>query len=261
MTTFLEVVCGLFLITFVLLAQLTTPKQLFTAPSLQNWAYLGLAAITGFAGGNYFSLVNLKWGGESLNSLLSPAITATVVLFSVLTDRSLPSFTQICGIILTLGAVVFFLWFNKAKRIEIVNRSKALWSGLATVGCISATIIFSVKGSVGNLSIFHTLWLRLLIALPFVTTFLLFEKKQKLTVDRKFYLVLLCAVAIQTIAGSWLWFAGSFKIGLPLFQTLVATLPFWVYAVDVYVLRRSKPSRYFLITALAAVIGVWLVML
>ncbi len=245
--TFLEIVLGLFLITAVLIGhQQLSFKQLFTTPSLYNWMYLGLAAVTGTLGGNYFSLLNLKWGGETLNSLLSPAITATVVLFSVVADKAFLAPTQICGIVLTLVAVLFFLWFNNGKTIHVANHLKAIWSSFATITCISATIIFSIKGgTVGNLSIFHTLWLRLLLALPFVTALLIFSKERGFALGSKFYAILLCAVTLQTVAGSYLWFAASFRLGVPLFQTIVATLPLCVYATDVYLLKRSKSSFIF----------------
>jgi drug/metabolite transporter (DMT)-like permease len=41
---------------------------------------------------------------------------------------------------------------------------------------------------------------------------------------------------------------------------LVGTLPFFVYAADVYFFKRTKPSVYFLATAFVAVFGIWLVM-
>ena len=260
--TFLEVVLGLTFITLLLLFQQNLQlRELFTKPSAENWLYLGLAAISGFVGANYFSLKNLKWGGETLNSLLSPAITAAVVLLSVWIDKTTLSFAQSVGVILTLGAVVGFLIFNKGKRIAVVQHSKALWSGVATIVCMTATIIFSVKGALhGSVSIFHILWLRLFLALPLVLGLLFFEKNKTLSFGSKFYIVIVCAVFLQTIAGSYLWFSASFQIGIPVFQTLIATVPLLTYAVDVCVFKKSSFSFAFLFAAVVAVAGVVVLM-
>jgi len=261
--TFLEVVLGLAFITLLLLFQQNLRiAELFAKPTAKNWTYLGLAAVSGFAGGNYFSLKNLRWGSETLNGLLSPAITAAVVLFSLLFDSTSISLPQAAGIVLTLGTVVGFLVFNKGKHIAVVNHRKALWSGIATIICITANIVFSIKGAIsGSISIFYALWLRLLLALPFVCGLLLFEKNKSLTLASNIWLVLLSAVFLQTIAGNYLWFVASFKIGIPVFQTLIATLPLLIYAVDGLVLKKASFSLSFLSAAVLALAGVLLLML
>lgn len=260
--TFLEVVLGFLFITLLLLFRQNLPVEvLLTKPTSENWLHLGLAALFGFVSGNYFSVKNLKWGGETLNGLLSPAITAAVVLFSVFVDKANISLTQTTGVLLTLSAVISFLLFSKGKRIAVVDHSKALWSGLATILCMTATIVFSLQGaSSGSISIFHALWLRLLLALPFVLGLLLFQKNRSFSLGSRFYLVVIGGVLLQTVAGSYFWFVASFQIGIPVFQSLIATLPLWTYAADVFVFRKSTFSLVFLLAAVVAVAGVVLLM-
>jgi drug/metabolite transporter (DMT)-like permease len=112
-----------------------------------------------------------------------------------------------------------------------------------------------------QLSIMHSVWLRLVLALPFVLIiFLLKPKLIAAGASLKVYGAITGGVIFQTIIASYLWFYCTYKIGISSFQILIATLPFFVYAADVYFFKRTKPSLYFLVIALIAVLGIWLVM-
>jgi drug/metabolite transporter (DMT)-like permease len=84
------------------------------------------------------------------------------------------------------------------------------------------------------------------------------ENRQK--PNAKFYFTILIGVVCQTILADYLWFYCSFKIGIDIFQIILATLPLWLYAVDVYVLKKSKPNVLFLLVAIVASVGILLVM-
>lgn len=104
--TALEIIFGSVLITpIVLLADGINFSDLFSIPSNENWLWLGVAALTGFIGGNFFSVINLKTAGERTNSLLSPAITACAVAASALVFSELMNFIKLTGIIITLTAI------------------------------------------------------------------------------------------------------------------------------------------------------------
>lgn len=257
----LELLFGVILILPILLFsdELNFP-EIFTLPNKSNWLWLALAGITGFAGGNYFSLINLKYAGEKINALLSPAITALAVTLSWFVFKDALTMLQWTGIAIALTAVTIFLFSIKSSNDSNPNL-KGAWSGVVTVVLISASIIFSIKGASDNISIFHAMWLRLLFALAVAVIAMLFKPSDvKAHQSTKFYLLIIAGVFIQTIAAGYLWFYASFNIGVPAFQTIIATLPLWVYAADVYLLRKTKPSILFLITSVIALGGIVMVM-
>ncbi|MGV3656517.1 MAG: EamA family transporter [Chitinophagaceae bacterium] len=169
---------------------------------------------------------------------------------------------QWLGIVIVLAAVVYFLK-STIKSSQNISGSKAgAISGMATVIFISLSIICSIKGAAEHISILHALFIRLLVA--FVLVNVVFAAKRKVA-DKGgnllFFAAVLVGVLVQTIVSNYLWYYASFTIGVAVFQTLIATLPLWVYAIDVYVLKKSKPSFFFLAVALVAGIGNGLLML
>lgn len=261
--TALEIILGcIFLIPVILFADNIGFQELFTKPQKENWLWLGAAGIFGFIGGNFFSLINLRTAGERINSLLSPAITAVTIIAAVLIFNERITLLKTAGVIITLSAIIIFI-LAATKSSEIKQPLAALRSSAATVICITLTIICSIKGTINTpLSIMHSVWLRLLIALPFILAALAFNKRKKTaqSLDVKFYTAVAGGVIVQTIIATYLWFYCTYAIGISTFQIIIATLPFFVYAADVYIFKRTKPSVYFLLTALLAVIGIWLVM-
>lgn len=172
----LEIICGcIVIIPVVLFLDGLRFTELFTKPQKENWLWLGAASVFGFIGGNFFSLINLRTAGERSNSLLSPAITATAVVASAFVFNEVITATKVAGIIITLSAVTYFLFYKtKDERIN-TKPFTALWSGAATIVCITLTIICSIKGTMHTqLSIMHSVWLRLIDALPLILTALLF---------------------------------------------------------------------------------------
>ncbi len=172
------------------------------------------------------------------------------------------TFIKLVGVIICLTAIACFLIYKTKHTAPSLQPNTALWSGVATVVCITLTIICSVKGTMHTqLSIMHSVWLRLFLALPFVLVIFLLKPKLIATgATLKVYVAITGGVIFQTIIASYLWFYCTYKIGISSFQILIATLPFFVYAADVYFFKRTKPSLYFLVTALVAVLGIWLVM-
>lgn len=262
----LEIICGcIVIIPIIFFLDGLNFSELFTKPQKENWLWLGAASLFGFIGGNFFSLINLRTAGERTNSLLSPAITATAVLASTVVFNEIITAIKIIGIIITLSSVAFFL-FSKTKNGGTNTKPvTALWSGAATVVCITLAIICSIKGTMHTqLSIMHSVWLRLIVALPLILTALLFTGNYKFRFSKlpaSFYGAIAGGVITQTIIANYLFFYCSYKIGIATFQVIIATLPFFVYAADVYLLKRTKPSLYFLLTALLAALGIGLVML
>ena len=154
----LETVFGLIIILpllyFVNTISLT---DIFSIPTRQSWLWLSAAAVLGFVLGNYFSLMHIKEAGEKLNSLLSPAITALTIVLSYFFLHDKLEVYQWIGIAITLFAIVLFL----LKQGKIKCRGEIyrhVLSGIATIICISLTIICTIKGA-GNLPYLLAIWL------------------------------------------------------------------------------------------------------
>ncbi len=262
--TAIEIIIGSLLVTpLVLLTDKSQFFSLFSKPALENWLWLGTSSFAGFIGGNFFSVINLKWAGERSNSLLSPAITALAVIAGALVFGDKMDLVKIFGVVVTLLAVSVFLIATTKSKTDAGQTNVALWSGAATVVCVTISIVGSIKGTIDTqLSILHSVWLRLIIVLPIAL--IIFVQSQKATVSTsrslKFYGAITCGVILQTIIAAYLWFYCTYKIGISTFQVLIATLPFFVYAADVYFFKRTKRSALFLATSLAALAGIWLVM-
>jgi drug/metabolite transporter (DMT)-like permease len=260
---FLQTLFGLILIfPLLLFFDKLDVKQIFLSPKPANWYWLSAAAVFGFLGGNYFSLLNLRTAGEKINSLLSPAITALALVLSYFVFKETLQIYQWIGALITLGIVAWFLLKQK-KDNDLKYNSIGFLSGALTIICISLTIIFSIKGASDTVTYFQAIWIRLLIALLIIFIGFIFRaKKIKLVkASPAFYLVVLAGVVCQIVIADYLWFYASFKIGIDTFQIILSTLPLWLYAMDVYVLKKSKPNLLFLLAALIALIGIFLVML
>lgn len=156
----LETILGLLIIFPLLIAaDSLTVFQIFNKPDLNNWLWLGAAAIFGFVGGNYFSLLNLLLAGEKINSLLSPAITALTIVLSFFFLNEHLSGQQWCGIIITLVTIV---WFLLQRDTSVVKWSTGpAVSGILTIICIALTIICTIKGAGNKVTFLQAIWIRL----------------------------------------------------------------------------------------------------
>lgn len=260
---FLETIIGLVLI-FPLLIWVDhlSVKQIFLTAHKENWYWLAAAALFGYVGGNYFSLMNLKAVGEKSNSLLSPAITATAIVLSFFIFEEKLFWNQWLGILIVLSSVVYFLLQQKSTTI-FKKRNIGFVSGLMCIVCISLTIIFSIKGASNNVTLLQAIWIRLLLALAVIVPAMLFsgQKNSPNSHTIKFYFIISFAVVCQTIVANYLWFYASFHLGISVFQLILATLPLFVYAFDVYILKKSANAPLFLLVSIIAAAGVCLVVL
>jgi drug/metabolite transporter (DMT)-like permease len=235
-------------------------EHLFSRVPPANLWWLGVAALCGFAGGNYFSLLNLRTAGEKVNSLLSPAITAFAMVlgFIFLQDRLSP--LQWSGALITLAVITYFLNTQRRNSASARLSRCGLWSGVATVVCISCGIISAMKGVAGHISFLQAIWLRLLFALLIIAIVFFFQKEYRFVKlqHTKYYLAITGGVAAQTILANYLWFYASLTLGFSSVQLLIATLPLWVYGAEVYLLKKSSPSPHFIFISLLASLGILL---
>ena len=259
----LETVIGLvFIFPLLLWLDHLSITLIFTTAHKENWYWLTAAALFGYVGGNYFSLMNLKAVGEKSNSLLSPAITATVIVLSFfIFDEKLLG-RQWVGIFLVLTSVVYFLLRSKTT-ILLNKKNTGFTSGLLCVIFISLTIICSIKGANSNITLLQAIWIRLLLALIFILIGIPFIKEKVILKKHplKFYMMVIFGVICQTIVANYLWFYSSFHLGIAVFQLILATLPLCVYAVDVYILKKSANAPLFLLVSIITAVGVCLVVL
>lgn len=258
---FLETIIGLVLI-FPLLIWVDhlSIAQIFSTANKENWYWLAGAAAFGYAGGNFFSLMNIKAVGEKSNSLLSPAITATTIVLSFFVFGEWLLWQQWLGVVIVLGAVVYFL-IQPKPTIATSQRKAGIISGILCIICISFTIIFSIKGASSNITLLQAIWIRLLLALLIIAPLLIFSSRRRLVAKQplKFYAVIILAVICQTIVGNYLWFYASFRLGISAFQVILATIPLFVYAIDVFLLKKSANAPSFLLAAIVAAAGICLV--
>ena len=254
---FIETVLGLlFIFPLLFLVDDLEPNQIFSTLTIKNWAWLGAAAVAGYIGGNYFSLLNLKYGGEKANSLLSPAITATALIAGYLVFEEHLHFKQWIGVVLTITAITYFL-LQKRGNLQTLKLRSVFVSGLLTILFITATIICSLKAIDSNLKLFQAIWLRLLIAFFLILPFALKKLPKGIFFkSRKFYIVLCTGVIVQTVLANYLWFYSSLTIGISLFQTILATLPLFVFAIEAMLFKKTKPSYSFFVVAALALAGI-----
>ena len=259
---FLETVLGiLFIFPLLFFVDGLELNQIFTTLGYNNWAWLIAAAIFGYIGGNYFSLLNLKYAGEKANSLLSPAITATALVAGYFVFEEHLSLKEWVGVLLTLLAVIYFL-LQKQGTLNTLKLRSVFVSGMLTILFITLTIICSLKAIDSNLKLFQAIWLRLLIAFVIILPIAIKKlPKAIFNQPRKFYVVLCAAVLVQTILANYLWFYSSLTIGISLFQTILATLPLFVFATEALIFKKAKPSLSFFIVAAVALAGISLALI
>jgi drug/metabolite transporter (DMT)-like permease len=235
--------------------------KIFTIPTKENWLWLGAASVFGFALGNYFSLMHIRAAGEKINSLLSPAITGLTIALSFFVFKQNLTILQWAGTILAISSISFFL----VKQSGISSYKKInenIFSGIATIICISLTIICTIKG-VGKLPFLLAIWLRLFVAFVIILLIYIFKNEWRnyKPTTPLFYPIIILSVLVQTIAAAYLWLYASAQISIAIFQVILATFPLFMYAIDVYLLKKSKPSFTFLLAAFIAGVGIVLAML
>ncbi len=256
---FLEIVLGLiFIFPLLFVFDKLSFSQIFTSLYLKNWKWIIAASFTGYVGGNFFSLLNLKQAGEKTNSLLSPAITACAAGAAFFIFQDHLSFIAWCGVFITLAAVIYFLAQREGNFKGNFLRD-GLLSGLLTIIFITLTIICSIKAVDSNVSLFQAIWLRLLIAFFMVLPYACIRlKKDTFPKKKQFYLAICAGVILQTMLANYLWFWCTLKIGIALFQAILATLPLFVFATDSFLFKRKKPSLSFFISSVLAFAGILL---
>ena len=258
-----EIIIGLILILPILLFyEGLSFHDLFFKPTKANYIFLGVAGLFGYVGGNYFSLQNLKILGERTNSLLSPAITVLTIIGGVVIFNEHITLFKILGIMITIISIFYFVYFQNKNEVEIKKNNSAFISCIATIACIVISIILSIKGTIDSeISILHSIGLRLLMVIPFTMIFII---KNKFSIGLKFHSKTLLAVVLgviaQTIIASYLWFYCTNEMRISNFQIFISTLPFFVYAIDVYYLKKTKPSFTFILSAFFAIIGIVIVL-
>jgi drug/metabolite transporter (DMT)-like permease len=235
--------------------------EIFTRPTKENWLWLGAASIFGFALGNYFSLMHIRTAGEKVNSLLSPAITALTIALSFFVFKEKLTTRQWLGVFITISIIAYFLFKQSGiGNLKILNQN--IFSGIATIISISFTIICTIKG-VGKLPFLLAIWLRLFVAFIIILVLFILKKEWRNYKPTKalFYPVIILSVLVQTIAAAYLWLYASSQISLAIFQVILATFPLFMYAVDVYLLKKSASAYLFLFVALIAGAGIVLAIL
>jgi drug/metabolite transporter (DMT)-like permease len=252
-------------VVLILVLMLATEKisfaQVFTIPRKTNWLWLSMAGTSGFIGGNYFSYLNLKTAGEKINGLLSPAITAVALVFGYFIFHDQLDWLQWLGAIITILAVSAFLYYNADSGEDKTNSRLGALSGVACVIFMSVSIVGAIRGAAG-VSILHAMWLQLFVAMVCITPGYLFNKRPfKIENRPKFYLAILAGVLTENIVAGYIWYFATYRIGVSIFQTIIATLPLCVYAIDRIFFKRKSGSAFFILACIISLIGIGLVML
>ncbi len=253
----LEVLIGsLFIFLYLIVWESKPIASIFTQVPKETFQWLCFAGVFSFLGANYFSLQNLKAGNVGTNGLLAPFITISSSVLAVLFLDDVINSKMFVGILITSASVLYYL--SKPNTKNSFNK-RSLLSGLASVIFISGSIICSIKGATkSNLSLFHIVFIKLLITVPF-SLLIVSAKLNKLRNIRNLKVsifILLVGVLLQTIFANYFWFGASLKLGTVTFQIIIALLPFVIGVIDAFVIRKKQLDKRFYSTAFFAVIGI-----
>jgi drug/metabolite transporter (DMT)-like permease len=242
-----------FLSLILIFIENSSPIDLIHLPNNSNWIWLIAASFCSYVAGNYFSYLNLKTAGESINALLAPAITALSVIASYFLLSERFRILSFIGIIITLFSVTYFL----IKRINYSHQMRiGSISGLICIILMAISIICAVKGAAG-MSFLHAVWVQFFVGALLIWPLKIYKGFSSNIINkRKYYLVITTGVLLQNVVAGYLWYFSTFRIGVSIFQSIIATLPFCVYAIDVFVFKNSSPSRLFFITCSLALTGI-----
>lgn len=253
----LEALIGSLFIFFYLIIGEGKPLSLiFSEVPIEAFQWLCIAGVFNFFGANYFSLQNLKAGNVGTNGLLAPFITISSSILAVIFLDDVINFKMFIGILITTTSVLYYL--SKPNNQLSFNK-RSLLSGLASVLFISGSIICSIKGATKtNISLFHVVFIKLLITIPFSLLIILINIKNiKSNIKIKTSIfILLVGVLLQTILANYFWFGASLKLGTVTFQIIIALLPFVIGAIDAFIIRKKQLDKRFYNTALFAVVGI-----
>ena len=255
--TSIGIIGGVFLILlYLFIIEKASIHSLVSLPSKTALVWLSAAGFLSFIGGNLFSLINLKEGNAGTNSLLAPFITIVSSILAIFFLNEKVSANASIGIIITSFSVLYYLAKPVAnKKINV----KSLVSGVICVLFISADIICSIKGaSKTNISLFHSIFIKLFAMLPFACLLLFFQsnKKQPSYSNNNFILLLVFGILLQVVLPNFFWFRASLKLGTTNFQIIIALLPFCIGLVDAFLIKKKQLDKTFYLSALFAIIGI-----
>ena len=98
-----------------------------------------------------------------------------------------------------------------------------------------------IKGA-GNLPYLLAILLRLFIAFIILLQAFIISNKAKIVLPKgiSFYGAILIEVLAKTIDAAYLWLHTSFHISIAVFKIIMATLPLFMYAIDMYLLKKTN---------------------
>ena len=157
-------------------------NALFSVPTKEEWLWLGLSGVFGFALSDFFGFTAYAILGPRLGSLFG-TIAPAVVLFSgyIFLNETI-NVTGIGGIMMTIAGLVWLLG-TKAKTEQehdyrFGSRRKAIVSGLLAAICGAVGVVLAKKAMVpGGINPMHATWLRLMFGTAGMLLYLLVSGK------------------------------------------------------------------------------------
>ena len=247
----IEVTSG-FILSFIIVI-IDNQFSVFKNITLRDCLYFGLSGFFSFGIAGYLSILHIRLSGEQKNSLLSPLITAIVVIggYFVLLERV--SLNQLFGILIVSTSVLFYEIKENAVKIAFPKAKEFILLFSLSLSVVIGIIFTRLQINKTNLSLFEILFLRYGGAL--IILFLIKGKKLNHLGLKNNQWIILLSVVISVIIISTAWVYCSQNISNILFQGIIATLPLFIIALNFFS-EKKLPSLFFLSSCVLSLLGI-----
>lgn len=242
--------------------------ELFTRPHFYHYLILGLSGIIGFTLGDYCSFTSWTLLGPKLGSLYTTFAPGASLIAGYLILGEKINFIGVCGIIITVGGVIWLTLSKKDKaaadKVGFSRNKKGIVYGIIGAICQGTGLVFSKLGMdwyPDKLPTMHVVWIRLLFA--FLAAFIssLFLKKliqnSKPIFQNKNNGIpfMLLGTLLGPVMGVSFCLMAIEKIEVAVAQTIFALLPIFVLPISLFVYK-EKITGQSVFACMTAVLGV-----
>jgi drug/metabolite transporter (DMT)-like permease len=263
------------LFAFILLSILTClftyidPVQLFTAPYLHNWIYLGLSGFIGLTLGDQLFFNTLKILGARRGSLFQTFAPGSTLLFGYFILGERINWLGLLGIAISIAGVMWLV-LSKAEKDSVTsegygNITNGILCGIGFAICQGLGLVLASKGmtlpgETVPMNALHATWIRMTLAVITAFAFALILKEKIVTVsDIKksgSLIYLLAGTAYGPVIGVTLCLYASARIEVSVAQTIFSLIPVVVLFISTLVLGRENINRNMILGAIIAILGV-----
>lgn len=147
--------------------------DVFSSPTLIEYAYLGSSGILGLVIGDYFGFHSMAILGARKSSIFTTLAPGAAFVFGYILLAENLGIMGIIGIVISIGGMIWFLWGSGKAEDEIMgiheygSIRKGIIYGILSGLCQGFHIALSKKGllsSVPPISPVHATWIRVFVA-------------------------------------------------------------------------------------------------